>query len=212
MGKGKGNCLVLKPGRLGLLVLLFGIGAWICRTGEFEGLTGPQRLAAQGRRPERAASGPLSPAQALAGFELEPGYRIELAAAEPLIADPVAMAFDDRGRMFVVENRGYPGPLEGASTPPPALGVIALLEDSNGDGRFDKRTQFAANLVSPNGILPWNGGVFVTAAPDLLYLKDTNSDGVADQRRTVLTGFDATRTAQIPVQLRRRHRQLSTSI
>src|SRR6187431_3147424 len=55
----------------------------------------------------------LSPAEALAGFALEPGYRIDLVAAEPLVQSPVAVAFDDRGRMFVVENRGYPDPLEG---------------------------------------------------------------------------------------------------
>ncbi len=105
---------------------------------------------------ERDAQGPasLSPAEALAGFELEPGYRIELAAAEPLIRDPVAMAFDERGRMFVVENRGYPGPLEGATQPAPE-GVIALLEDTDRDGRFDKRTDFADKLSSPNGVMPW---------------------------------------------------------
>ena len=141
-------------------------------------------------------SAPLSPQESLASFELEPGYRIELAAAEPLIEAPVAIAFDDRGRMYVVESRGYPGPLEG-SGPPAADGVIALLEDTNRDGRFDKRTDFARNLTFPNGIMPWDGGVFVSAAPELLYLKDTTGDGVADQRRVVLTGFDATRTAQI---------------
>ncbi len=138
----------------------------------------------------------LSPAEALATFELEPGYRIELAAAEPLIRDPVAIAFDERGRMFVVENRGYPGPLEGAAQPAPES-VIALLEDTDADGRFDKRTDFARNLSSPNGIMPWGRGVFVSDAPDLLYFKDTTGDGVADERRVILTGFDATRTAQI---------------
>jgi putative membrane-bound dehydrogenase-like protein len=146
----------------------------------------------------RDAQGParLSPPEALASFELEPGYRIELAAAEPLIRDPVAIAFDERGRMFVVENRGYPGPLEGAAQPPPE-GVIALLEDTDRDGRFDKRTDFADKLSSPNGIMPWGRGVFVSNAPDLLYLRDTTGDGVADERRVILTGFDATRTAQI---------------
>jgi putative membrane-bound dehydrogenase-like protein len=150
-------------------------------------------LGAQGpRRPD----GPLSPDETLATFDLEPGHRIELAAAEPLISDPVAIAFDDRGRLYVVENRGYPGPLEGGPQPPPQ-GVIALLEDTNADGRFDTRTDFADKLTYPNGILPWKGGVFVTCAPDLLYLKDTNGDGVADERRVVLTGFSTSRTPQI---------------
>ncbi|MGB2714839.1 MAG: PVC-type heme-binding CxxCH protein [Vicinamibacterales bacterium] len=144
------------------------------------------------------AGGPLSPEQALASFELEPDYRIEIAAAEPLIKDPVAMTFDERGRLYVVENRGYPGPLEGISTTE-ALGVIALLEDKNGDGRYDTRSDFASGLTYPNGIMPWNGGVFVTCAPDILYLKDTTGDGVADERRVVLTGFETTKTPQIRV-------------
>ena len=146
----------------------------------------------------RNIEGPLSPDEALGSFELEPGYRMELAAAEPLIQAPVAMAFDERGRMYVVENRGYPGALEGV--PERArLGAIALLEDKDGDGRFDTRSEFAGGLAHPNGIAPWNGGVFVTAAPDLLYLKDTTGDGIADERRIILTGFDASRTPQIRV-------------
>ena len=145
---------------------------------------------------QSAPNGPLSPEDALASFELEPGYRIELAAAEPLVKSPVAIAFDERGRMYVVENRGYPDPLEGSPAAVPQ-GVVALLEDTDRDGRFDRRTEFAAGLTYPNGVMPWDGGVFVTCAPDLLYLKDTNGDGVADIRRIVFTGFANTRTAQI---------------
>src|SRR5207248_314892 len=86
------------------------------------------------------SDGPLTPEQALASFRLEPGLQIELLAAEPLVVDPVAMAFDEKGRLFVAENRGYPtGP--GSGKPP--AGIIALLEDTDGDGRFDKRTVFA---------------------------------------------------------------------
>ena len=139
---------------------------------------------------------PLSPDQALASFVLEPGYRIDLVAAEPLVQDPVAIAFDERGRMYVVENRGYPDPLEGEPRPEPQ-GAIALLTDADEDGRYDTRTDFATGLTYPNGLMVWDGGVFVTVAPDLLYLKDTNGDGIADQRRVVLTGFSANRTAQI---------------
>jgi len=138
----------------------------------------------------------LSAAEALASFVLEPGYRIDLVAAEPLVQSPVAVAFDDRGRMFVVENRGYPDPLEGEPAAAPR-GVVALLTDTDGDGRYDRRTDFATGLTYPNGVMPWDGGVFVSAAPDLLYFKDTNGDGVADQRRVALTGFNANRTAQI---------------
>jgi len=139
---------------------------------------------------------PLSPSEARRHFVLEPGYRIDLVAAEPLVQDPVAMAFDERGRMYVVENRGYPDPLEGQSAEA-ARGVVALLTDTDGDGRYDARADFATGLSYPNGVMVWDGGVFVTVAPDLLYLKDTDGDGVADQRRVALTGFNATRTAQI---------------
>lgn len=140
-------------------------------------------------------SAPLSPQEALQSFQLEPGLELSLVAAEPLVSSPVAFTFDERGRLYVVENRGYPD-FEGKVT---TEGRIALLEDTDGDGRYDKRTEFAAGLTYPNGICLWRGGVFVTCAPDIYYLKDTNGDGVADERRVVLTGFASTKTAQIRV-------------
>jgi putative membrane-bound dehydrogenase-like protein len=133
----------------------------------------------------------------LSTFKLAPGLRIELVAAEPMVVGPVAVAFDEAHRLFVVENRGYPDPMNGQAAP--AIGRIARLEDRDGDGRFETRTEFATGLTYPNGILPWRGGVFVTCAPDILYLKDNDGDGVADERRVVLTGFSTTRTAQIRV-------------
>ena len=140
-----------------------------------------------------ANNGPLSPTEALRSFEVEPGVQLELVAAEPTVGDPVAMAFDEQGRMFVAENRGYP-----TESNPPA-GVIAMLEDADVDGRFEKRTVFAEGLTFPNGVLPWRGGVLVTCAPDILWLRDTNNDGRADVRRVLLTGFVTNNTTQLRV-------------
>ncbi|MBM3868922.1 MAG: hypothetical protein FJ384_08345, partial [Verrucomicrobia bacterium] len=139
---------------------------------------------------------PLSPADALKSFETAPGLKVELVAAEPLVASPCAIAFDTQGRLFVAENRGYPiGPKEGEK---PA-GVIALLEDTDGDGRMDKRTVYADGLTFPNGVLPWRGGLIVTCAPDVLFLKDHDGDGVSDERKVLLTGFATTGSTQLRV-------------
>ena len=132
-----------------------------------------------------AAPGPLSPAESLEAFQVELGVRVELVAVEPLVRDPVALCFGDAGRMFVVEGRSYPQLGESPLT----LGTVALLEDADGDGRFEKRTTFADGFIFPNGILPWDGGVFLTCAPDIWFLKDTTGDGRADVRQIVLTGF-----------------------
>ena len=132
--------------------------------------------------------------EALESFQLEPGLRIELIVAEPLVIDPVALAFDEDRRMYVVEDRGYPDPVEGEAT---TEGRIALLEDTDGDGRYDHRTEFATGFTYPNGLLPWRGGLFVTCAPDIFYLKDTDGDGVADIKKVVLTGFNDTKTSQL---------------
>jgi putative membrane-bound dehydrogenase-like protein len=93
----------------------------------------------------------------------------------------VAIAFDASGRMFVAEMMDYPLGAEG--------GQIRCLEDRDEDGRFETATVFATKLPYPNGVLPWNGGVLVTAAPDVLFLKDTDGDNRADERRVILTGF-----------------------
>lgn len=139
---------------------------------------------------------PLSPGEALKAFEAAPGLKVELVAAEPLTASPCAIAFDGERRLFVAENRGYPiGPKEGEK---PA-GVIALLEDADGDGLMDKRTVFADGLTFPNGVLPWKGGLIVTCAPDVLFLKDTDGDGMADERKVLLTGFATTGSTQLRV-------------
>src|SRR5881296_3800733 len=109
-----------------------------------------------------AIDGRLTPEQSLQYLKTEPGLKVELVAAEPMVVDPVAVAWDEKGRMFVVENRGYPtGPGKGK----PPLGQVVLLEDTDGDGQYDKRTVYADGLTFPNGVMPWKGGIYVTCAP-----------------------------------------------
>lgn len=123
-----------------------------------------------------------SPADELATFRFaDPALSAELVAAEPLVSSPVALAWDETGHLFVAEMRDYPKDHDGGS--------VRRLEDRDGDGRYETATVFADRLPFPNSVLPWNGGVLVTAAPDLWFLKDTDGDGVADERRVLFTGF-----------------------
>src|SRR5438445_534590 len=126
------------------------------------------------------------PAEALKTFKVLDGFRMDLVACEPQLASPVAAAYDEDGRLYVVEMRDYPTPLRPGETP---RGRVRLLEDRDGDGVYETATIFADGLHWPTGIACWDGGVFVTAAPDIWYFKDTDGDGKADVRRKVYTGF-----------------------
>ena len=143
---------------------------------------------------------PLSPEESLEHFKLAPGLKIETAVSEPLVVDPVAIRFDERGRMWVVEMRDYPhGPAEGESP----RSRIVVLEDRNADGKYEHSTIFADKLLFATGIQPWKGGVFVTMAGEVAYMKDTNGDGKCDHRETWYKGF-----AQENTQLRANHPRL----
>ena len=98
--------------------------------------------------------------------------------------DPIAMSFDENGRLFVVEMVDY------SEQDKEFLGSVRLLEDADGDGKYEKSTVFADKLSWPTAIVGYGGGVFVGAAPDIYYLKDNDGDGKADERRTVFTGFE----------------------
>ncbi len=132
------------------------------------------------------ASLPLAPAAALKSIKVREGYRVELVAAEPLTMDPVAIDWDLAGRLWVVEMADYPLGMDGNGK---SGGRVRVLEDTNGDGRYDKSTVFAEGLNFPTGLLTWRDGVIVTAAPDILFLRDTNGDGKADERKVLFTGF-----------------------
>jgi putative membrane-bound dehydrogenase-like protein len=134
----------------------------------------------------RKSGPPYSADDALNTFKIEFGYHVAKFAAEPDVESPVAMDIDENGRIYVVEDRGYP-----LSTDKP-LGRIKLLEDTNGDGIPDRATIFADKLVMPTGVMRWKKGILVTDAPDVWYLEDTDGDGKADIRTRVLTGFAVT--------------------
>ncbi|MGB7324052.1 MAG: PVC-type heme-binding CxxCH protein [Rubripirellula sp.] len=133
--------------------------------------------------PELPRVAPTEPAAAIGSFAVADGFEIQLVAAEPLVASPVAIEWDATGAMFVCEMRGY------SENRDDAISRIARLTDDDSDGVYDSRTTFADGLNWPTGLFPFDGGLFVGDAPDLWYFKDTDGDGVSDVKQRVLTGF-----------------------
>src|SRR5206468_3218361 len=123
-----------------------------------------------------------------------PGFKIELFASEPDIVNPVAMTFDERGRIWITESLEYPRQSAG-----PGRDRVKILEDTDGDGRADKFTVFADGLNIPSGIAVGYGGVWVANSPDILFYPDADRDGKPDgQPQVVVTGFGRSDTHELP--------------
>ena len=148
---------------------------------------------AQPRLPSHASVPPAparTPGDELATMQVAAGFRVELLAAEPLIADPVAAAFDASGRLWVVEMRGYMPDLDATGERAP-VGRVVVLQDADGDGRVDVAHPFLEELVLPRAVLPLRDGALVVAPPQLLWCPDADGDGRADRREEVVGGFEA---------------------
>lgn len=126
------------------------------------------------------SSQPLSPEESAKKWHVREGYRIELVAAEPVVLDPVAFDWDEQGRLWVIEMADYPLGMDGDGK---AGGRVVWLEDTDHDGRYDRRHVIVSDLSYPTGILTWREGVIVTAAPDIFFI---SPDGT---KKVLYTGF-----------------------
>ena len=133
-------------------------------------------------------SPPLSPEESKAAFILQPGHRIELVASEPMIGDPVQAVFDASGDLWVCEMRGYMPDADGNGEEAP-IGRIVRLRDIDGDGTMDTSTVFLDQMVLPRAIAPAFDGLLVVEPPNLLYCRDLDGDGRADDAQVLVAGF-----------------------
>lgn len=175
----------------------------------------PRTLRAEDIQPATDRPQPKSPAESARCVKLPPGFRLDIVAAEPLVREPSAMAFDEFGRLFVCEIHGYnhdgyldiielnktgkldrevrrvrhatPESQEAAKKE--TYGTVRMLRDTDGDGRMDKSDIWADRLPPCYGVLAVRGGVLVVCAPDILFLADRDGDGRAEVRETLYTGF-----------------------
>ena len=131
---------------------------------------------------KRLADEPMSPQESLASIQVPEGFTIELMASEPMVMDPVNIAFGGDGAVWVVEMGDYPS--GGGRS-----GCVKTLRDTDGDGQLDHVKVFLDNLNYPAGVYPWRDGVVIACAPDVFFARDTDGDGAADERRVLLTGF-----------------------
>jgi putative membrane-bound dehydrogenase-like protein len=181
-----------KPTRILLGIvpfLVLGIVAW-------PGVAQKGR-APQGERPPHGQDtmpGPaLSPAEAIKKMKVLEGFHVELVAAEPDLVNPVAMTFDERGRIWITESLEYPRRSAG-----PGRDRIKVLESTKGDGKYDKITVFAEGLNIPSGIAVGHGGVWVANSPDILFYREGPDGKAAGKPEVVVTGFGRDDTHELP--------------
>ena len=142
-------------------------------------------------RQDKPPNQPYSPQEAVRKMTVPEGFSVELVAHEPDIVNPIAMSFDDRGRIWITESIEYPRKPAGVGRD-----RVKLLEDTDADGRADKVTVFAEGLNIPTAVTVGYGGVWVLNAPDLLFLRE--KDGKEISREVVVTGFGRTDTHELP--------------
>ncbi|MGF7215026.1 putative membrane-bound dehydrogenase-like protein [Spirosoma lacussanchae] len=129
---------------------------------------------------------PLSPEESMKHIQVPVGFSLDLFAHEPNVMHPIALAWDERGRLFALITKDYPNERKPEGT---GSDYIVICEDTNGDGKADKFTNFAEGLNIPTGMTFANGGLYVAQAPHMLFLQDTNGDDKADVKKIVFTGF-----------------------
>jgi uncharacterized protein len=153
----------------------------------------------EGRNPNPPMQVASTPEQAEAAMVVPAGFRAQVFAAEPMVINPIALAWDERGRCWVAESPDYPNTVNADGV---GLDSISILEDTDGDGRADKKTVYADKLNLPTSILKVKGGILVTQAPDLLFLRDDDGDDQCDGREVMFSGFGRWDTHAGPSNLR----------
>src|SRR5947209_8685054 len=138
----------------------------------------------------------LSPRQAIERMKVPPGFSVEVVASEPDIVNPVAMTFDERGRVWITESLEYPRRSAG-----PGRDRIKVLESTKGDGKYDKITVFTEGLNIPSGIAVGHGGVWVANSPDILFYKVGPDCKAAGKPEGVGTGFGRNERHELPTSL-----------
>lgn len=128
---------------------------------------------------------PVSPEESMKHIQVPVDFTLDLFAQEPNVMHPIAMAWDERGRLYALITKDYPNERK----PEGGSDYIVICEDTNNDGKADKFTKFADGLSIPTGMAFGNGGLYVSQAPHMLFLKDTNGDDKADVKKIVFTGF-----------------------